>query len=231
MKRYTHLTSEQRYQISNGLKQGYSQQTIAAIVGVNKSTISREICRNGPNRGCVRRRTAGAHKQALARRVGKSGARISRQDWPLIEWLLHEKWSPQQISLWLGKAGWLAVSHEWIHRHIRHDKHHGGFLHQRLRCRKKRKKRYGSKARPGSIPNRVSIEQRPALVEQRDRIGDWELDTVYGKNHTAVMPTMVERATRFVYIDILPNRKASVVSAALIRNLATIKHRVHIDRG
>ena len=51
MKRYMHLTRVQRYQISNGLKQGYSQTTIADIVGVNKSTISREIRRNGAGRG------------------------------------------------------------------------------------------------------------------------------------------------------------------------------------
>ena len=118
MKHYTHLTSEQRYQISNGLKQGYSQQTIANIIGVNKSTISREIHRNGAVRAHVRRRTAGAgayrpagaHKQAMARRVGKSEARISRQDWQLIERLLQEKWSPEQISLWLGKTDRMAVS-------------------------------------------------------------------------------------------------------------------------
>ncbi len=48
--------------------------------------------------------------------------------------------------------------------------------------------------RRGSIPNRVSIEQRPALVGQTVRIGDWELDTVHGKNNAAVMLTMVERA-------------------------------------
>ena len=53
MKRYTHLTSEQRYQISNGLKEGYSQQTIADIIGVNKSTISREIRRNGAEQARV----------------------------------------------------------------------------------------------------------------------------------------------------------------------------------
>ncbi len=74
--------------------------------------------------------------------------------------------------------------------------------------------------RRGLIPNRVSIEQRPVLVEQRARIGDWELDTVHGKNNTAVMLTMVECATRFVYIDVLPNRKAPVVSAALVGNNA-----------
>ena len=95
MKRYTHLTRVQRYQISNGLKQGYSQKDIANIIGVNKSTISREIRRNGPNRGRAWRRVARvggyapvrAHKQAMGRRVGKARARIGRQDWQLIEWL------------------------------------------------------------------------------------------------------------------------------------------------
>ena len=89
MRPYTHLTSEQRYLISNGLKQGYSQHTIAAIVGVNKSTLSREIRRNGASQGRVRRRVAKvggyapvrAHKQAMARRVGKARARISGADW------------------------------------------------------------------------------------------------------------------------------------------------------
>ena len=50
---------------------------------------------------------------------------------------------------------------------------------------------------------------------------------MYGENNTAVMLTMVERATRFVYIDIMPHRKAPGVSAALIRNLAALKDRVH----
>ena len=235
MKRYTHLTRDQRYQIANGLRQGYSQQIIADIVGVNKSTISREIRRNGASRGRVRRRPVragdyrpiGAHKQAMARRASKARVRIGGADWRLIEWLLQEKWSPEQISLWLGENGRVSVSHEWIYRYIRKDKYHGGGLYKHLRCRKRWKKRYGSKARRGSIPNRVSIEQRPAVVGQRVRIGDWELDTMYGKNNTATMLTMVERATRFVYIDILPNRTAPVVSAALVRNLAAIKHRVH----
>ena len=62
---------------------------IANMIGVHKSTLSRELRRNGPNR-----------------------ARISRQDGQLIEGLLHEQWSPEQISLWLGNTGMLAVSHE-----------------------------------------------------------------------------------------------------------------------
>ena len=161
----------------------------------------------------------------MARRAGKSGVGIGRENWQLIEWLLHGKWSPERISLWLGKTGRLAVSHEWIHRCIRNDKHHGGFPHKHLRCRKRWGKRHGGKVRRGSSPNRMSIEQRPALVEQTARIGDWELDTVHGENNTAVMLTMAEHTTRFAHIDVPPNRKAPVVSAALVGNLAAIKHR------
>ena len=64
------------------------------------------------------------------------------------------------------------------------------------------------------------------MVEQRARLGDWEWDTVYGKNNTAVMLTRVDRASRFVCIDILPNRTACVVGQSLVRNLASIKDRV-----
>ena len=178
MKRHTHLTSEQRYQISNGLKEGYSQTAIAAIIGVNKSTISREIRRNDAGPGRARAgayRPAGAHKQAMARRVGKSKARISRQDWQFIELLLHEKWSPEQISLWLREAGRMAVSHEWIYQHIRDDKHRGGLLYKHLRCQKKRRKRYGSKERRARSPIGCpsSSARRWWSKEPAPAIGSW----------------------------------------------------------
>lgn len=229
MKSYTHLARLQRYRIANGLGQGYSQKAIADIIGVSSSAISRERRRNSVRRRGTKSggyRPVAAHKQALARRVGKTPRRISRADWAYIERLLWGKWSPEQISLWLAQVGRLSVSHEWIYQYIRKDKDYGGDLHQHLRRQKKRRKRYGSFDKRGSIPNRVSIERRPAVVEQRTRLGDWELDTVYGKNNTAVMLTMVDRASRFVCIDILPNRTARVVGQSLVGNLAPIKDRV-----
>ena len=59
----------------------------------------------------------------------------------------------------------------------------GGDLHSHLRCHRKRRKRYGHYDRRGKLPNRVSIEDRPAIVEQRDRLGDWEADTLVGQGH------------------------------------------------
>ena len=234
MRSYTHLTQEQRYQIHLGLQVGCTLQEIADAVGVNKSTVSREVRRNsGVPASKSRRSTIAAHaesyepetahEQARRRRQAQSRRRLTRDDWQMIEQLLARKWSPEQISLWLRKERLLAVSHEWIYRHIAWDRYHGGELYQHLRCRKQRRKRYASGAQWDRIPNRVSIEQRPAVVDERGRTGDWEIDTVYGKNNTAVMVTMVERVSRYVVVDIVPNRTASVVGASLIQNLAPFK--------
>ena len=74
-----------------------------------------------------------------------------------------------------------------IYQYILRDKRAGGDLHTHLRCRKPRRKRYGTYDRRGRIPNQKSIEERPAVVERRSRIGDWELDTIIGKNHSGVL--------------------------------------------
>ena len=82
---------------------------------------------------------------------------------------------------WLAQEQGLRVSHEWICQHVHADKRRGGDLHTHLRCQKKRRKRYGSSDRRGQIRGRVSIDERPGVVGERSRIGDWEADTVIGK--------------------------------------------------
>lgn len=76
-----------------------------------------------------------------------------------------------------------SVSHEWIYQYIYEDKNNNGKLHTHLRCKKKYKKRNGSNGRRGQIKNRVSIDDRPGIVEDRIRISDWEADTIIGKAH------------------------------------------------
>jgi hypothetical protein len=78
-------------------------------------------------------------------------------------------WSPEQISGHLKANGQPGVSHETIYQRIYADKRRGGTLHRTLRCQKARKKRYGARERRGTIPNQVSIEQRPAIVDARTR--------------------------------------------------------------
>ena len=85
-----------------------------------------------------------------------------------------------------------------------------------MRLRKKRKKRYGSQNRRGMILKRVSIEKRLAVVDQRSRIGDWEIDTIIGAHHQGVLLSMVERKSRLFLIARLANKSAQEVDRTTI---------------
>jgi IS30 family transposase len=221
--RYTQLTQGQRYQISALLKMGHNQREISKVIGKHKSTISRELERNCGLRGY---RPKQAHRKALCRR-NHSHYRILPETWDQIETKLRLDWSPEQVSGWLSKYHAIQVSHEWIYQHILMDKQVGGELYRHLRCQKKRRKRYGSYDRRGKLPNRVSIEKRPAIVEQRQRIGDWEVDTIIGKGHHQAIITLIERKSRFALLRKVEQRTAGQVSNALIDLLQPVADRLH----
>ena len=103
----------------------------------------------------------------------------------------------EQISGWLKRRYAIQISHEWIYQHILADKRTGGKLYCHLRLQKKRRKRYGSYERRGQLPNRVSIEERPAIVRKRERIGDWEVDTIIGRRHRKAIVTLTETEIAF----------------------------------
>jgi len=99
---------------------------------------------------------------------------------------LRAGWSPERIGGRLRVEGGERMSHETIHRHVWRDKARGGTLHLPLRhAPKKRRRRRGVKERRGRIPHRVDISERPAVVGERSRFGDWEADTVIGKGGAA----------------------------------------------
>jgi transposase, IS30 family len=209
---YTQLTQEQRYQISALLKMDHNQTEISKVIGKHKSTVSRELERNCGLRGY---RPKQAHHKALCRR-NHGLFHILPETWDLIETKLRLDWSPEQISGWLQRFYAIQISHEWIYQHILVDKQAGGELYRHLRCQKKRRKRYGSYDRRGKLPNRVSIEERPVIVEQRQRIGDWEVDTIVGKGHHQGIVTLIERKSRFALLSKVEQRTADQVSKAMI---------------
>ena len=91
--------------------------------------------------------------------------------------------------------------HCTIYRYLRQDKSNGGTLWQHLRiCSKPYRKRYGSTWTRGKVPDRVGIENRPAIVDRKTRIGDWEADTIIGKDQKSALLTLVERVTRYTII-------------------------------
>lgn len=224
MRAYTQLTQEPRYQIHAGLKAGFSQQAIALDIGVHPGTVSREIRRNTGQRGY---RPAQAHHTAVTRRLNKAQPRIEASTWRLIESLIRRDWSPEQISGRLLREQGRTVSHEWIYLHIYENKRQGGSLHEHLRCQKKRRKRYGHGTdRRGRIPGRVGIEQRPAIVDRKTRIGDWEGDTLTGKGHRGVVASLVERKSLFTVLAQPKTKHAKPVRHSIERALKPHKHRV-----
>jgi IS30 family transposase len=157
----------------------------------------------------------------------KSKPQFGSVVWELVDQLLLEDWSPEQISGWLDKEERVSISHEWIYQYVYRDKRQGGHLHTHLRCQKKRRKRYGSNDRRGQIKGRVSIDSRPSIVDERKRIGDWEMDTVIGKLGGAVLVTMVERLSRFCLVMWAPNKTAEAVEGAIVKALHPLADRVH----
>jgi len=224
MKRYTQLTQEQRYQIYALKKAGHSQCRIASLLGVHKSTISREFKRNCGQRGY---RPKQAHLLTQRRCLRKHCSRISPETWQEVEAKLRLDWSPEQIAGWLRLTGRPSISHEWIYQFVLTDKKNGGDLYKHLRCQKQRKKRYGTRERRGQLPDRVSIESRPAIVEQRSRLGDWELDTIIGQGHKQAIVSLTERKARLTLIAKVERKTAAQVSSAIIRLLQPHAKNVH----
>jgi IS30 family transposase len=224
MSHYTQLTREERYQLYALNAAGQNQTEIAQIIGRHKTTISRELRRNRGQRGY---RPKQADALAQRRREAKVKPRMSSHAWSRVERLLCEDWSPEQVSDWLRREEGITISHEWIYRYILRDKQRGGGLHRHLRCQKPRKKRYGVPDRRGQIKGRVSIDERPEVVDQRSRIGDWEADTVVGKRGGAALVTLVERKSRLSVIAKIASQSAQNVEDAIITRLKPLDCAVH----
>lgn len=197
-----HLTYEERCQISSYICNGYSQREVAEMIGRDQSVISRELKRNSGEFGYEEIQ---AQKNAELRRSVASSRPRKMTQYVLqrVRHYLHESdASPEQISGRLKKADNLRISHEAIYRFIWTDKFRGGTLHKHLRHRsKKYHKRSGRNAGRGLIPNRVDIDQRPAVVALKERLGDIEFDTVVGAKHRGAIVTMVDRASKHSWFE------------------------------
>ena len=219
---YRRLSREERFQIYALLKAGHSESQIASVLGRSRSTINRELIRNRGGKGY---RPKQAQRFADSRKP-VAQRRIDSNVWKRVEELLTEDWSPEQICGWLREAEGLRISHEWIYQYIYENKKGGGNLYTHLRCKRKRRKRQGTYNRRGKLVGCISIEERPNVVDERTRIGDWELDTVIGKAGGAVLVTMVERVTRLTCIAKTVDKTSKKVREAITRTLKPIADRV-----
>ncbi|XZZ51851.1 IS30 family transposase [Microbulbifer sp. SSSA005] len=121
--------------------------------------------------------------------------------WQQIDTLTRKKLDPQHTVSYLKRSTGVSLHHETIYQLIYLDQTNSRDLYKHLRIASKPyRKRYGKYDRRGKIKNRVSIDDRPAVVERMNRTGDWEGDTFIGKGHGGALLTMVERKTLFTVI-------------------------------
>jgi IS30 family transposase len=200
---YKQLTSEQRYAINILLHQGKKKSFIAKTIGVSNSTVTRELARNGSRHGHYR--WDWAQSYAMRRRARSLGNRsVSKQVKDIARRRVAEdQWSPRQISGALSKEG-LHISHETIYKIIREDRRNGGTLY--LSCRHAMRHRKKTVVRRTPIPGRIGIEQRPPEADGT-RFGDFEMDTIVGRNNKDVILTVLERKTNMLFASKLVHGK------------------------
>ena len=139
-----------------------------------------------------------------------------------------ERWSPEQIVFWLQQTRGVGISHEWIYRMVWDDKRAGGDLWRCLRRRgKKYNKRGAQNAGRGVIPGRIDISERPAVVDKKSRLGDWEGDTIVGLQHRGALLTHVERKSLLTVISKLNRATAKATRNATVRRLKPLCRNVH----
>lgn len=222
MKKYRQLTQEQRYQMQALLttQTGITQKKIAQMIGVNPSTVSRELRRNAPLSGHGGYQANIAQKLSHDRRrnASKFTKRSPRLQAFIVKWM-SLGWSPEQIAnnLRLRTRGKICISYEFIYQWIIDDQAIGGGFYTYLRREKKiRQRRLGSYNKRGILKNRISIHERPADIELRQEIGHWEGDTVVGKGKQNALVTLVERVTGLTKIRYVEDCGSTSVNREMV---------------
>lgn len=221
------ITHEQRYQIEAYLKAGMLKDFIAVQLSIDRSSIFREVKRNSKKRGAYSASYAQMLCDERKERLKRKRSFDQTKENLIKGYIKKEQWSPEQIVGYCKKKGVDMVSHERIYQYIRQDKELGGSLYKHLRHRLKHRKRpIGGKHIP--IRNRISIDDRPKVIDNKERFGDWEIDTIIGKERKGAIVTIVERTTSFLMMRKLPQGKnAESLADNVIDMLKPYKNIVH----
>lgn len=216
------LTVADREEIMVGIVRGESCPTIAARIGFDRSTVWREIRRNG-GRASYRAHEAEQRSMDSARRPRPAWTETKPWLWSEVCRLLAQKWSPEQIAARLSRdhdqdPAW-SISHESIYQAVFQtpDKTERKRLTGCLRSRRARRRKRGRRTN-GQMPpivGMVNISERPIEIENRDEFGHWEGDLVVGRNGRSFVATLVERSTRIGLLIKLENKTSAHVAAQL----------------
>jgi IS30 family transposase len=234
-KNYNQLSFEQRYQIEALVKAGIKQKDIALQLKVHASTISRELKRNVALRGptsleylarVAQKRTQKRHKEK--HKKIKLDDKMKQR---IMHYLVNEKWSPELISRCVKGV---SISHEWIyqwiwtckHTNTKHTRRYSKMF-EYLRHGRRKRKRGNRKDNRGIILNRTSIECRPSIVAERNRLGDIEVDLMLGQNHKGVLLVMTDRASLSTSLRKLKSKDSKTIGKTIESVIRKTKYKVH----
>ena len=227
-----HLTKEQRYTISVMKKQNYKQIEIALAIENDKSVVSRELKRNCDKRSGIYNNDLAQRKYDQRQKDKPKHIKFTSELESFFESLLNKDYSPEQISGRAKLEGIACVSHERLYQHIWQDKKQGGKLHLHLRRKgRKYRKRGAAIDTRGIIKDRVDISLRPDIVDQKQRFGDLEIDTVIGKNHKGALLTINDRVSSMVWIAKLNGKNAAELALKVIEIMNPYKDLIHTITG
>ena len=212
---YHQITPEERYTLGVLRRQGQSKAAMARALGRHRSTIGREFRRNSRPDGAYR--PSVAQERTNGRRVrSRRNSHFGSAEWNLVEVLLREKFSPEQISGWLRLLDVLEISHQTIYTRVKRDRKRRGRLWEHLRQPVRYRKRYATIEKRGRLAGKRHIAERPSAVDLRTEFGHWEMDIVVGVRTNHCIVTLVERVTGATMIGRLRCRKVADVNRRVI---------------
>jgi len=231
----SHLTQEQRYTIAVLHQNGFSQTHIASVINKDKSVVCRELKRNCDKRDQSYRYVLAQKKCDDRHRLKPKKIYFTEEVKDHVDIYIKQDFSPDQIAGFAKVNGIACVSHERIYKYIWADKKQGGLLCQHLRCMGKKYARRGSTYnKRGQIIGRIDIDERPKIVEEKQRFGDFETDLIIGKNHHQAIFTANDRATGLLRMGKVKSKESKEienVAIDVLREFTTTLHTITSDNG
>ena len=227
---YTHYNTDERNALQSMEGMGLPRSSMSVILGKHLSSVYREINRNGTGGVYTgnEAQAASVQRRLDTKPSPKAGDHALMRE---IILLFKKDLSPEQIS---GRLGILypgrkekQASVTTIYTRLYQETAKDGSLRVHFRQQHaKPRKRSGVPDCRGQIINRVSIDERPKIVEEKSRSGDWEGDTVESAGKSAYIATFVDRKTKFLLAKIMPDKKAATLNKAAVRAFRPIPARL-----
>lgn len=234
---YSHLSPTERFALyQHRTIDALTMEEVAIKMKRSKSTISRELNRNRVNETLYLPDTAQLKMESRRKPSNERFVSFNESAIEAMKQRLELYHSPQQVCGRMKHEGLEHVSHETLYQMI-YANHQGlGKYHQYLRQgQKKRRRRKGTYHKRGSIPGRVGIEHRPAVADLKSEIGHWESDTVIGANHTGIIVTHVDKASKFLLAGLAKNKTVQQINQVTMNLFelveATFRKTMTFDNG